>query len=81
MKQLYDQATPSSNDPKEKKIVNEQEQNKPVNVGDQPFEEENPVTKENQRKEKDETSTADDDEITNKGDNDILNKDPGIQPE
>lgn len=81
MKTLYDQATPGSNDPKEKKIVNEQEQNKPVNAGDKPFEEDDPVTKENQQTEKDETSAANGDEITNKGDNAILNKDPGIQPE
>ncbi len=81
MKQLYDQASTGSNDPKEKKIVNEQEQNKPVNEGDQPFEETDPSLKESLKKEKDETTSDSNEEITNKGDNDILNKDPGIQPE
>lgn len=81
MKQLYDQVTPGSNDPKEKKIVNEQEQNKPVNTGDQPFEEEDPALKENQPKEKEQSTTENNEEITNKGDSNILNKDPGIQPE
>lgn len=81
MKQQYDQVTPGSNDPKEKKIVNEQEQNKAVNTGDQPFEQEDFSKKENQPKEKEESSTANGDEITNKADNDILNKDPGVQPE
>lgn len=80
MKQQYDMASNDLNDPKEKKIVNEQEQNKPVNAGDQPFEEESSLT-ENQRKEKNETPVANEDEITNKDDNDILNKDPGILPE
>lgn len=81
MKQQYDQVTPGSNDPKEKKIVNEQEQNKAVNTGDQPFEQEDFAKKENQPKEKEESSTANGDEITNKADNDILNKDQGVQPE
>ena len=80
MKQQYDQVTPGSNDPKEKKIVNEQEQNKPVNTGDQPFEQEDFAKKENQPKENEETTLENNDEITNKGENDILNKDQGIQP-
>lgn len=80
MKQLNDEANAVSNDPKEKKIVNEQEQNKPVNTGDQPFEEEEPAIKE-PKKEKDESASTNNDDITNKGDSDILNKNPGIQPE
>ena len=82
-KQFTDHSTHSDGDPKEKKIVNEQEQNKPVNTGDQPFNNEDPEVKENEKAEKKEgtASQTSKDEIVNKGDEDILNKDPDILPE
>lgn len=72
-----------NSDPKEKKIVNEQEQNKPVNTGDQPFDNADPAAKENEKTEKKEDTTSQEssDEILNKGNEDILNKDQDVQPQ
>ncbi|MBA2500982.1 MAG: hypothetical protein H0V30_14765 [Chitinophagaceae bacterium] len=82
-KQFSHESSISGGEPKEKKIVNEQEQNKPVNTGGQPFEEGDPAMKENVKKEESENSSASKsaDEIINKSDDEILNKDPGIHPE
>lgn len=81
MNPLNEHSSTGSGDPKEKKIVNEQEQNKPVNAGDQPFEDEDTPNKENQKTGKNETAASIDDSITNKGDNEILNKDEDIKPD
>jgi len=81
-KQFNDHYSQGGGDPKEKKIVNEQEQNKPVNTGDQPFENEDPAIKGKEKSEKKDTTTnTKTNDIVNKGDEDILNKDPDINPE
>lgn len=64
--------------PKENKIVNEQEQNKPVNEGDQSFADQ--PTSQEPSPESENKSSSENKEGVDKEKNTIINKEKGIDP-